>query len=144
MSTKEKFEGWAVLELMGHRRLAGYVQEAEIAGGAFVRIDVPEVVLDASDDTAATQFYSPGAVYCITPCTEEAARAVAGRIVTTAPALLGLPAPRVVYEHVDRCRTCEHEANVHLAEDDGGPGPCRVEGCLCMKADFPDPDDLPF
>jgi hypothetical protein len=79
------FEGWAILELMGHRRLAGYVQEATIAGGAFVRIDVPrallpdEVAVGAPAETAATQFYAPAAVYCITPTSEGTARAVAAR-----------------------------------------------------------------
>ena len=37
----ETFEEWAVLELMGHRRLAGKVTEATIGGGAFLRIDIP-------------------------------------------------------------------------------------------------------
>lgn len=76
MSTEAPaFEGWAVLELMGHRRLAGYLSEATIGGGAFVRIDVPGL----GDDPVATQFYAPGAVYCITPTTEDVARAVARR-----------------------------------------------------------------
>jgi hypothetical protein len=64
--------GWAVLELMGHRRLAGYVSEQEIAGANFIRLDVPD-----SDTPAATQFYSPAAVYCITPTTEEIATGLA-------------------------------------------------------------------
>ena len=37
----EKFASWAILELMGHRRLGGYVSETTLAGGAFLRIDVP-------------------------------------------------------------------------------------------------------
>jgi len=70
------FEGWAILELMGHRRLAGWLSQETVAGAPFVRIDVP------ADDPAAlepsaTQFYAPSAVYCITPTTEETARAVA-------------------------------------------------------------------
>lgn len=28
--TAEPFEGWAILELMGHRRLAGYVRDVAI------------------------------------------------------------------------------------------------------------------
>ena len=41
-STKENgFKQWAILELMGHRRLAGLVSETTLAGGAFLRIDVP-------------------------------------------------------------------------------------------------------
>jgi hypothetical protein len=39
--TRETFEGWAFLELMGHRRLAGKVSEATIAGVGFIRLDVP-------------------------------------------------------------------------------------------------------
>lgn len=68
------FEGWCVLELMGHRKLGGYVREATIAGAPFVRVDVP-----AADPllAGATQFYSPGSVYAITPCTEELARSLA-------------------------------------------------------------------
>lgn len=38
---KPPFEGWAILELMGHRRLGGYVSEATVAGAGFLRIDVP-------------------------------------------------------------------------------------------------------
>lgn len=37
----EAYEGWAILELMGHRKLAGYLSEQTIGGSAFVRIDVP-------------------------------------------------------------------------------------------------------
>ena len=36
-----KFEEWAILELMGHRRLAGKITDAVIGGGAFLRIDIP-------------------------------------------------------------------------------------------------------
>lgn len=74
MTTSEEatFEGWAILELMGHRRLGGYVKEATVAGAGFLRIDVP-----GEDGPLATQFYSPSSVYCLTPTSEEAARTVA-------------------------------------------------------------------
>jgi hypothetical protein len=71
---QEKFASWAILELMGHRRLGGFVQETTIAGGAFLRIDVPG---DAEGEIHSTQFYSPGSVYCLTPCSEETAKLVA-------------------------------------------------------------------
>jgi hypothetical protein len=73
--TAEPFATWAIVELMGHRRLAGRLTEQEIAGKGFLRLDIP------GDDTtaAATQFYSPGSVYCITPTTEAVARSVAAR-----------------------------------------------------------------
>jgi hypothetical protein len=63
------FEGWAVLELMGHRKLAGYVREQNVAGAGFIRIDVP-----GDQGSIATQFYSPGSLYCMTPVTEDIAR----------------------------------------------------------------------
>ena len=43
-----KFEGWAIVEVMGHQKYAGFVT-TEAYGGA-------------------------GSIYCITPCTEEVAR----------------------------------------------------------------------
>ena len=67
------FETWAILELMGHRRLAGWLTEQEIGGSGFLRLDIPKTDKAAS----ATQFYAPGSVYAITPCTEETARRTA-------------------------------------------------------------------
>lgn len=81
------FEGWAILELMGHRRLAGYVSEVEIAGQGFLRLEIPEVVEDDETMPAVTQFYSPSSVYALTPTTEETARGVRSR-----------PAPVHAYE----------------------------------------------
>jgi hypothetical protein len=69
------YEGWAILELMGHRRIGGRISEATVAGAPFVRIDVPHP--QDLQAMVATQFYSPAAVYAITPATEAMARAVA-------------------------------------------------------------------
>ncbi len=69
MNEAPVFEGWAILELMGHRKLGGYVREQNVAGAGFIRIDVP-----GKDGTVATQFYAPGALYCLTPVTEDIAR----------------------------------------------------------------------
>ena len=67
-----KFDEWCILELFGHRKLAGKLSEAEIGGGIFLRIDIP-----GKDGVTATQFYSPQAVYSFTPTTEAMARAYA-------------------------------------------------------------------
>lgn len=74
MANEATFEGFCVLELMGHRKLAGMVREVTIAGAGFLRIDVP-----GEDGTVATQFYPPSSVYAISPVTEEIARAYAAR-----------------------------------------------------------------
>lgn len=67
---------WCFLELMGHRKLAGFVSEGKFAGAVFVRIDVP------GDDRnpPATQLYSPSAVYAMTPTSEDLARRFASRV----------------------------------------------------------------
>jgi hypothetical protein len=64
---------WAVVELMGHRKLAGEVSEAVIAGAHMLRIDVPKPPPAITGST--TQFYSASAIYAISPVTEEIARA---------------------------------------------------------------------
>jgi hypothetical protein len=68
------FNEWAILELMGHRRLGGFVREVQVAGAGFLRIDVPG---DVDGETHSTQFYPPSSVYCLTPVSEAAARIVA-------------------------------------------------------------------
>lgn len=71
----DEYEGWAILELMGHRKLAGYVRPATIVGAGVIRIDVPKPLDQPQDDPIqATQFYSPSALYCLTPVTETMAR----------------------------------------------------------------------
>jgi len=69
----DKFEGWCIVEQLGHKRLAGYVSEQVVGGTAFIRIDVP----GPDGKPVATQFLSGGSIYAITPCTEDLARKVA-------------------------------------------------------------------
>lgn len=66
--------GFAILELMGHRKLAGYVREVEIAGGKMLRVDVPAEGCAGKDGPfQATQFYGGSALYCLTPCEADVA-----------------------------------------------------------------------
>lgn len=71
----EPLQGWFIVELMGHRRLAGWVTEQTIAGAGFLRVDVPGIGTD--DGKVATQFFAPSSVYAMTPTTEAMARRVA-------------------------------------------------------------------
>lgn len=73
METNNSFATWALVEIMGHQRYAGYVTEQVIAGSAFLRVDVPTI----GDKPAFTKLFSPGSVYAITPCVEDMVRAVA-------------------------------------------------------------------
>ena len=71
--TSSAYEGWTILEVMGHRRLGGWVTEVTIAGASFLRIDVPE----GDGQPAMTQMYAPSSIYALTPTTEEIARRAA-------------------------------------------------------------------
>ncbi|HYD87146.1 MAG TPA: hypothetical protein VEA80_06715 [Vitreimonas sp.] len=62
------FEGWAIVELMGHRTRPGRVKEVETAGGKMLRIDIP------APDGEVTEFYGVSAIYSIRPCSEQIAR----------------------------------------------------------------------
>lgn len=63
-------EGWAILELMGHQRMAGYVKETTIAGAGMLEVRVPE----CEGAEAFTRYVSPSSLYALTPCTEATAR----------------------------------------------------------------------
>ncbi|GAA4362193.1 hypothetical protein GCM10023185_29900 [Hymenobacter saemangeumensis] len=79
-------EQWAILEIMGHERLAGKVSTALVAGAQLVQVDVP-----ASEQLPAfTRLLSPTALFSLTPVPEAVARVVAGNLQKTA--VSGIPA----------------------------------------------------
>ncbi len=76
MTADEKpapFETWAIVELMGHVRLAGRLTEESRFGATLGRVDIP--IGDQGD--MVTQYFGGGSVYRITPTDEETARQVA-------------------------------------------------------------------
>lgn len=75
MAAFGKEPAWAVVELFGHIRHAGLVQEELVLGVTMGRVDVP----DAKDPakTHATHYFAGSAIFRLTPCTEEFARKVA-------------------------------------------------------------------
>lgn len=90
---EESFDSWAVLELMGHVRMAGRVTEEERFGVKMGRIDVPK------DDGFTTVYFGGGSVYRMTPTTEEIARAVSIRSQPTPVHRYELPTPDADAEH---------------------------------------------
>ena len=76
MTETTQFKTWAIVEVMGHVEYAGFVTAETVAGSAMLRVDVQEVKQRA----AFTKYLATGALYGITPCTEETARARAERI----------------------------------------------------------------
>ncbi len=76
MAEQQGFESWAIVELMGHARIAGRVSEAEIGGGKLLRVDVPE----SKGRQPLTKYFGTAAVYALTPVDEETARMAAEEI----------------------------------------------------------------
>lgn len=92
MTEADLFDQWAILELMGHRRIAGHVLEVQVAGAGMLRVDIPA----AGDNPAATQYVSPASVYAIHPTTEAIATAAASSWRTPPVTRFELDAARTV------------------------------------------------
>lgn len=116
---------WAIVELMGHVRMAGLVSEEQHFGATLGRIDIPR-----GDTEFATQFFGGGSVYRISPCSEEVARAVAARNQPMPVQRWELPSPaepaKPVEDHQfvpdddDDCDVCGEDIGsaVHIATVD--------------------------
>lgn len=98
------FEEWGIVEVMGHQRFAGHLTEQTICGVSFLRVDVPAI----GNRPAFSKMIGAGAIFAITPTTEEAARAAAYNFRSVAfeefyltPAVGELPAPRPPVHDMD-------------------------------------------
>lgn len=69
MQENQKFNAWCLIELFGHQVIVGKVSEQSIGGETFIRVDVPKT----DKVEAYTKLYGKGAIYCLTPVSEEAA-----------------------------------------------------------------------
>ena len=74
-NTNEEITSWAVVELMGHKVVAGLIQKSEMLGKPLLRVDVPAT----SAFPEFTQFYGEAAIYCVTFVSEQVARMTAER-----------------------------------------------------------------
>ena len=69
----DKFEQWAIVEIMGHQRYAGLVTEQVVGGTSFLRVDVPKI----NGLPGFTKLFGSSAIYAMTIVDEETARAAA-------------------------------------------------------------------
>jgi hypothetical protein len=126
-----QFEGWAVVELFGHAKEIGFVSTRYFGTACLFQIDVPELPereilsqvaqwvehegrtilapegskMKRPGSPARTRLVGPGAVYSMTPCTEETARIAIERAIPRALVLLELgkkaDAPAVTWSGTD-------------------------------------------
>lgn len=112
------FEGWAIVEMMGHRKEIGFVTTQAFGQAVLFRVDSPELpereyVLDAPAyarpngsgerwcptgtkvkrpaTSAKSCLVAPSSLYAINPCTEQAAMALIERNVARPLIALELP-----------------------------------------------------
>ena len=92
------FSHWALVELMGHQKIAGWVTEQSIAGVPFLRVDIP----DKEGQTRFSRFYAPAAVYCISPVDKQIAIGLVLKMETE-------PVARYQLEHFARTKTHQYD-----------------------------------
>ena len=105
----ETFDSWAILELMGHVRMAGRVTEEERFGSKLGRIDVPD-----ENGGFTTVYFGAGSVYRLTATTEEVARAVAVRNKPEPVHRWELPKPETAADVLDGRRQMRPEEDEYL------------------------------
>lgn len=91
----EGFDGWALVEVMGHKRFAGRVSEHTVAGQGFIRVDVPALERDGEQFEPFTKLIGPGSIYGITPLSEQVARAMASTLRERPVHTWDLPQPKL-------------------------------------------------
>jgi len=109
---QEKFETWGLLELFGHQRLAGHISDQTIGGVHFIRIDVPAV----EGAEAYTRYFTQGAIYGMTPTSEQIARGLAQRLRATPISRYDLPALEAPKQPVESALV--HEDDDYEDSDD--------------------------
>lgn len=123
-------EGWALVEIMGHKRYAGRVSEENVIGVPMLRIDVPAI----RELPPFTKYFAAGAIYGITPCSETEATMLAEGIGERAvPAmftgrLLTYHPPEDDADEVDEVHDEQPHLFVGVAGNEGGCDPCQVCG----------------
>jgi hypothetical protein len=89
--TETAFDSHCVVEMLGHRRVAGRVREVQLAGAGFLRLDIPAT----NGHGEQTQYISPSSIYAIHPVDEATAVAVAAHSRPEPVRRWELPAPAV-------------------------------------------------
>lgn len=98
------FDFWAVVELFGRVRLGGKAIEETHLGQAMLRLDIP-----GSDGEMRTRWFGGGAVYSISPVSEELARIVAAGVDPAPVTRWELPAPPSSAAEREEPRTYDEE-----------------------------------
>lgn len=131
MSETPKVEMHAIVELMGRAQIAGKVSEQVMFGTALLRCDVPKT----SQRDGFTKFYAAGAIYCITPTSEEIAQAAAERFNEAPINPWLLPTSPLLAAKIQTYEATFDEDEVYLDADDFDDD---FDGPLVPDVEMPD------
>lgn len=143
---QNRFEGWAIVEIFGHQKYAGFVSTQVFGTACMFRVDVPALEerervttrpgyingrhapAGSKVEEGAVQGYSKlfgvGAIYALTPCTEAAAMAAVEEIQPRPLRSVELPVTAAAAIAAPARRTC---CGCSPEDDD--------EGCACSCHD---------
>lgn len=76
LNLDDNVSNWGIVELMGHKVVAGLISKSEMLGKPLLRVDVPAT----TGYGEFTQFYGEAAIYCVTFTSEQVARLTAEKI----------------------------------------------------------------
>ncbi len=115
---QSSFQGWAVVEMMGHRKEIGFVTTEAYDAAVMFRVDTPELperefaltrpeYVESEWMAAGTKvkraatparscLVAPGSLYAMTPCSEEMAREAIERAFPRPLILIDRPAPKAI------------------------------------------------
>lgn len=150
---QSKFEGWAIVDVLGHQRYVGFVTTEAYGQAVLFRIDVPALeereretkqpgyigdryvpagtLVKEGAVPGYTKLIGSGSIYAITPCTQEAALKAVESSQRRPLMVVRLPPDAAVAEIPEAmavaCPTCYSTAN-----------PCE-----CEMAEDSDVDDHP-
>jgi hypothetical protein len=123
MNADTQFEGWAILEIFGHQKYAGYVKTEYYGTACMFRCDVPPLperervtrsgcyvkggefdreyapagsTVKESATPGYSKLFGVGAIYSMTPCDEAAARRAVEELQPRALMLVSLPAEKAL------------------------------------------------
>jgi hypothetical protein len=160
MDTQQStFTGWAIVEVFGHQRYAGYVTTEAFGQAVLFRVDVPPLAERESttqywtrDNTGKemppgsrvkrlrvqgyTKYFGPGAIYALTPCTEDVATAAVDEMQPRTVQLVALPPAGVLAAGPD-----EDDENSDDDWDDGEDDDAITDDELANDADDPPQSD---
>ena len=72
---EEGLNAWALVALFGHQRIVGKVTVDPVDFPGMVRVDVPDLMKDGKlERKGFTRYFGRGALYSVTPVSEQAVR----------------------------------------------------------------------